>query len=142
MERQNTDAIVALRMEVEQLKSMILTLQTQIDKVCNISDVPSKDTVDSGANAMEYNRSFGQTEVEVHADNTSSQTADYQNYGKHTSLNGRRSQGDVYTSHIQEMTTLLDAVLTYMQAPNNDLRNDVIAFAKRFREQVNKNGAV
>ena len=144
LERQNSDAIVALRIEVEQLKTLILTLQTTIDKVCSISGAPSieKSVPDSVVKPAKGDSSMGRTEVDVHAHEESSQKAHYSNNGKHNVVNGRQFDQDIGSNCIQDMTNILDAVLTYMQAPDDELRNNVIAFAKRFKERVIKNGSV
>ena len=143
LEGQNCDALVALRMEVEQLKNLVLTLQSQVNKVCNVADVSSTDSLDSRNEPVRDTRSFGRSDVEVHALDTSSQVVGSPSSGRPFSVNGRQSEDAFSSNHVQNMTGLLDAALNYMQAPSDKLRINVITNAKRFREQVtNKYGSV
>ena len=124
-------------MEVDQLKRLILKLQSQVDKVCSIAGDSSKCSLRSRDKQVQDPLPSAQCADAVHAIDAAEQSVSYPNTGRHLS-----ERTAPCGNHVETMTMILDAVLNYMQAPNDVRGAAVIACAKRFREQIHDNGFV
>lgn len=132
--------ITALRQEIEELKGMVMAMQSKIVNICSQKDSSEGKTNDMNCISVrsKHNNqeSMGEENFEVCKDFNQSEVGDNSILIK----NHPMQEIGEYGTLVETVTCLLDRVVEYMQNPKDDFKASLLGSVQQFRDTVQKNG--
>ena len=139
----NINVIADLRKEIEELKNLVLTMQSKIENSPNQNSV-KENNVNNDCMMNNVNndcmRDNGNNECIEDGDNEVMEDKDNIDCMHDENVDATLQEKEDYGSFVVTVTHLLDLMMEYLQNPKEQLKGSLLGSVRKFRGTIKKNG--